>query len=598
MLMKYPKEYLEEIKSRLKVSTVVSRSVNLKKRGKEFIGISPFTNEKTPSFTVNDQKGFYHCFSSHEHGNIFDFLMKTANMKFGEAVRTLAAEAGLPIYKFTKLDEEKEKKWQTYSKILEQYKIYYHNEFKNKKSQELQSYISKRGLTDKEINEFKIGFVPEKAVFFDKLKNDFSETNILNSGLFYFDEKKNKHVERFRERLIFPINGLSGSTIAFGGRSISNKKLAKYINSPETLFFKKGNSLFNLDRVKHFSAKHDEVFLVEGYMDVITLTKYGIINVVSNLGTALTERQIETIWRFFNHIVICFDGDKSGINAAIRAADRLLSSIKPNFKISFLFLPDNQDPDNFVRENGKEYFLTYANKKISIYDLIWNHHYKNIDINQPSSLAQLDKILRDQTNKIKDHTVQKYTKEFFLNKLSRLTPLTNKRKKINFTTYREAHPLSLTKKIFLKKKNYEEVELKEFSVLYLILNNLNVFEKKIELLSELKLYTKICIEFLNEIINVLSADKIYEKQFIEEKFKQPKYSNLIDDINTFAPVKFIAEIKENENEMLLIFEEITNDLKKFELNQKISILEKKMIEDMNETTYKELLDLKRQANNG
>ena len=286
------------------------------------------------------------------------------------------------------------------------------------------------------------------------------------------------------------------------------------------------------------------------------------------------------------------------INAAIRAADRLLSSIKPNFKISFLFLPDNQDPDNFVRENGKEYFLTYANKKISIYDLIWNHHYKNIDINQPSSLAQLDNTLRDQSNKIKDATVQKYTKEFFLNKLSRLTPLTNKRGKINFKIYREAHPLNLTKEIFLKKKNYEEVELKEFSVLYLILNNLNVFEKKIELLSELKLYTKICIEFLNEIINVLSADKIYEKQFIEEKFKQPKYSNLIDDINTFAPVKFIAEIKENENEMLLIFEEITNDLKKFELNQKISILEKKMIEDMNETTYKELLDLKRQANNG
>ena len=143
--MKYPKEYIEQIKSRLKVSTVVGRSVNLKKRGKEFIGISPFTNEKTPSFTVNDQKGFYHCFSSNEHGNIFDFLMKTASMNFGEAVRTLAVEAGLPIYKFTKLDEEREKKWQIYSKILEKYKSYYHNELKNNKSKELESYLYKRG---------------------------------------------------------------------------------------------------------------------------------------------------------------------------------------------------------------------------------------------------------------------------------------------------------------------------------------------------------------------------------------------------------------------------------------------------------------------
>ena len=596
--MKYPKEYLEEIKSRLKVSTVVSRSVNLKKRGKEFIGISPFTNEKTPSFTVNDQKGFYHCFSSQEHGNIFDFLMKTANMKFGEAVRTLAADAGLPIYKFSKLDEEREKKWQVYSKILEKYKSYYHNELKNKKSEELKSYLGKRGLTNKEIDYFQIGFVPKEAVFFDNLKDNFSESDILDSGLFYFNEKNKKYVERFRDRLIFPINGLTGSTIAFGGRIISNQKMAKYINSPETLFFKKGNSLFNLDRTRYSSANHDEVFLVEGYMDVITLTKYGILNTIANLGTALTEKQIETAWRFFNHIIICFDGDQGGVNAAIRAADRLLSIIKPDFKISFLFLPENKDPDNFITEKGKNYFLTYANKKISIYNLIWNHYYRDIDTNQPSSLAQLDKILKNQSNKIKDETVRKYTKEFFLNKLNQLTPLTNKKQKINFRLYREAQPLSSTKEIFFKKKNYKEVELKEFSILYLIINNLNVFERKIELLSEVKLYTEICVEFLSKIIDFLTSNKIYETNTFKEKFKQTKYLNLIDNINVFAPVKFIIEAKKDDNEMLLIFEEINNDLKKFELNQKIDNLEKKMIKDMNEETYKKLLDLKRLANNG
>ena len=389
-------------------------------------------------------------------------------------------------------------------------------------------------------------------------------------------KKNNKYIERFRERIIFPINGLSGSTIAFGGRIISNQKLAKYINSPETSFFKKGNLLFNLERAKQFSSSHDEIFLVEGYMDVISLTKHEILNTVANLGTALTERQVETIWRFFNHIIVCFDGDQGGVNAAIRAADRLLNIIKPNLKISFLFLPSNQDPDKFISENGKEYFLSYSAKKISIYELIWNHHYNNIDINLPSSLAQLDKILRDQSNKIKDNTVKKYTTEFFLNKLSRLTPLTNRKQKINFKLYREAHPLSLTKEIFLKKKNYEEVELKEFSLLYLIINNLNVFEKKIELLLELQLYTKICIEFLNKIIDFISSSGNFDTIFFKENFKRTKYFSLIKEINAFAPVKFITEIKRDENKLLLIFEEIVQDLKKFEVNKKIHNLEKKI----------------------
>ena len=391
---------------------------------------------------------------------------------------------------------------------------------------------------------------------------------------------------------------MTGSTIAFGGRIISNQKSAKYINSPETLFFKKGNSLFNLDKSRHSSASHDEVFLVEGYMDVITLTKFGIINTVANLGTALTERQVETAWRFFNHIIICFDGDQGGVNAAVRAADRLLSIIKPNLKISFLFLPKNKDPDNFITENGKDYFLSYVNKKISIYDLIWNQYYGDIDINQPSSLAQLDKVLKNQSNKVKNEIVRKYTKEFFLNKLNRLTPLTNKKQKINSRLYREAQPLNSTKEIFFKKKNYREVELKEFSILYLIINNLHVFEKRIELLSELKLYTEICVDFLNKIIDFLSSNKTFETNTLKEKFKQTKYLSLINDISALASVKFITEIKKNDDEILLIFDEINNDLKKFELNQKIDNLEKKMIQNMNEETYKELLDLKRQANNG
>ena len=182
--MKYPKEYLDEIKTRLKVSTVVSKSVALKKRGKEYVGLSPFKTEKTPSFTVNDEKGFYHCFSSAEHGNIFDFLMKTKNYKFGEAVRALASEAGVPPYRFTKQDEEKQKRWKTYSAILEKYTNLCHQELISGKNSTVLEYLNKRKLTKKEMIFFKIGYSPNKNDFFEELKKEFNEKQISYSGIY------------------------------------------------------------------------------------------------------------------------------------------------------------------------------------------------------------------------------------------------------------------------------------------------------------------------------------------------------------------------------------------------------------------------------
>ena len=242
--MKYPKEYLEEIKLRLKVSQVIGKSVKLKKRGKEYIGLSPFTNEKTPSFTINDEKGFYHCFSSGEHGNIFDFLMKTKNFKFGEAVRALAADAGMQPYRFTKQDEERQNRWKIYNTILEKYANFCHEQLISGKKTEIFEYLNnKRLITKKEIVFFKIGYASSDNDFFEQLKKDFDEKQILSSGIYYFDENKKKYVDRFRNRIIFPVKNLSGSVFALGGRSISKSKFAKYINSPETEFYKKGNNL-------------------------------------------------------------------------------------------------------------------------------------------------------------------------------------------------------------------------------------------------------------------------------------------------------------------------------------------------------------------
>ena len=280
--MKYPKEYLDEIKLRMKVSQVVGKSVKLKKRGKEFIGLSPFSSEKTPSFTVNDEKGFYHCFSSAEHGNIFDFLMKTKNYKFGEAVRVLASEAGMPPYRFTKQDEEKQNRWKIYNAILEKYVNFCHEELVSGKYPEVIEYLNKRKMTRKEIIFFKIGYSSSKKDFYDQLKNEFDEKQISSSGIYYFDENKKKYVDRFKNRIIFPVKSLNGSVFALGGRALSKTTFAKYINSPETEFYKKGNNVYNINSAKEFREKNEEVFVVEGYMDVVNLHKFGIKNVVAN----------------------------------------------------------------------------------------------------------------------------------------------------------------------------------------------------------------------------------------------------------------------------------------------------------------------------
>ena len=260
--MKYPKEYLDEIKTRLKVSTVVSKVVSLKKRGKEYVGLSPFKNEKTPSFTVNDEKEFYHCFATSEHGNIFDFVMKTQNLRFGEAVRFLANLAGMQPYMFTKQDVEREKKWKEYVSIFHRYVEFYHNELlKNEIHINVREYLKKRFISKDQVKKFKIGYIEKNSNFFEKLKKDFSTESLLTTGLFYLDEKKKIYVERFRGRLIFPINNISSQPIALGGRIIeSSDYLAKYINSPETLFFKKGLNLYNLDLARKLSNKSDQIF--------------------------------------------------------------------------------------------------------------------------------------------------------------------------------------------------------------------------------------------------------------------------------------------------------------------------------------------------
>ncbi len=587
--MKYPKEYLDEIRTRLKVSTVVSKTVKLKKRGKEFVGLSPFKTEKTPSFTVNDEKEFYHCFSTSEHGNIFDFVMKTQNLRFGEAVKMLSNLAGMQPYTFSKQDEERESQWKLYKSICNNFSEFYENElFKNENSIMAKNYLKERGLSGIDVKNFNLGFVTEDLDYYETLKKDYDESTIKETGLFYFDEKRKKHISRFRNRIIFPIKNISGNIIGFGGRIINeSKNLAKYINSPETLFFKKGSNLYNLDKARKLSNKLEDVYLVEGYMDVIGLSKNGIENTVANLGTALTSKQIQILNQFFNHIIICFDGDQSGYKAAIRAAENIIDELKPDKKISFLLLENNLDPDNYVNKFGKDKFLEISEKKSKPIHKFIFEHYISLTTESPSSKAIFEKKLREIATNIKDSFVKKYTLEYFLEKVSELTPNINSKFSKNYI--KSPKSLAKTKNYYNETKSLKSFEIKEFSFLYTLLSKPKLIYENIHLIENVKLYSdenrQLFAEILNQSQNLLNLDV--------QKLNVDK--NLVNRVMNYASVKHIILKNFNDDQKILeIFTEIIQDLKNYELEQRISELESKFSKDMSESTFNEIKELKKQ----
>jgi len=593
--MKYPKEYLDEIKLRLKVSQVIGKTVQLKKRGKEFVGLSPFKNEKSPSFTVNDEKEFYHCFSSGEHGNIFDFLMKIKSIGFGEAVRTLAAEAGMQPYRFSNFDQKKDLRFQTYKKIFKEYLNYSHQQLFSSNNKEALDYLSKRSLKKNTIEEFQLGYVPWQNNFYEELLKKFSAEEINLTGLYYKNDKTGKYIDRFNSRILFPVNNITGDTIAFGGRIIREGKLAKYINSPETEFYKKGNMIFNLDKAKNSRSETDEVLIVEGYMDVLSVYTSGVRNVIANSGTALTERQISLIWKFFSNPIICLDGDESGQKAALRIAEKLFPLINEKNKIYFSIMPDGTDPDDYIKNNGKDGLLNLLKEKKIIQSFIWNYHISKIDQNNPYEISKFEKEIKNLSYSIQDETLKKYVLEDFLEKIKKLTPIQSSRNNYRFTPYkkqRDYQILKETKLLHQKRKNLSRIQIIEFSILYIILNFLEIASKKLEKLSEIEFLSEKNESLKNAITTYLIEGD--DKKVISEKIKTG-YKKIIEEINENSNIQIIIKHKNNEG-VSNFLEELIQDHKDQNNLRKIESLEQKLINNLDENSYSELIKLKSQLN--
>ncbi len=588
-MMKYPKNYLDEIKLRLKVSQVVGKTVKLRRRGKEFVGLSPFTSEKTPSFTVSDEKGFYHCFSSGEHGNIFDFLMKTQSIKFGEAVRQLASEAGMKEYRFSNFDVEKEKRYQVYKSILKDFAEYHSKILMDKNSEGLK-YLQTRSISNHIVSEFQLGYVPNNSDYYNQLIKKYSEKDILQSGLFYKNEKYNKFINRFNSRIIFPIKSITGEIIAFGGRIIKSDKLAKYINSPETEFYKKGRHIFNLDKAKSTPNRSEQVIIVEGYMDVISIYSSGIKNVVSNSGTALTENQINLIWNFFSYPIVCLDGDLSGQKASLRIAENLIQFIKDDKKIGFVSLPNGMDPDDFIKEKGKSSLEEALKNNLSIDEFIWRIYLNSLNKKDPFAISKFEKKFRSLCYSIQDQTLKKHILEYYLEKIKNLTPLQKYskfyRKQDNYKALNE------TKKILFSKEHLTKEEIKEYSILYVMFNYPEIISPRLEIFKEIEFSSKKSNGIKNIILNLISKNEFNESNKIKMKNEFPDYVN---DINQNSVIRNIFK-KKNDEQKIELLNEILRELNEIKFSKKIDILEEKLIKQFDEKSYSDLIQLKSRVN--
>ena len=420
--MPFDPSFLDEIRARLPVSQVVARKVQLKRAGREFKGLSPFKDEKTPSFTVNDQKGFYHCFASGEHGDIFKFVMQTEGLSFPEAVERLAGEAGVPMpvrQPPTPEMERRRSERERLHDLLTHASNWYQAQLTSGAGREARSYLDGRGLTHGTIKRFQIGFAPNdrNALKQELARCGFTDREMALSGMAVHGEDIAVPYDRFRGRIMFPIHDLKGRVIAFGGRALDPNVPAKYLNSPETPLFHKGAILYNAAGARQAIYDRGEAIVVEGYMDVVALAQAGFGNAVAPLGTALTELQIKLLWRMAEEPLLCFDGDAAGMRAAFRAIDTVIPHLTPGRSLRFAFLPDGMDPDDLVRAEGPDAFRRVLAQARPLADVLWEREWADGNWHTPERRAALEKQIHQIVARIADQSVRSHYQRAMRDKL-------------------------------------------------------------------------------------------------------------------------------------------------------------------------------------
>jgi DNA primase len=420
--MRFPPQFLDELRARLPVSDVVGRRVKLKKSGREWKGLSPFNKEKTPSFFVNDQKAMWFDFSSGKNGNIFDFLMLTEGVSFPEAVERLANVAGVPLPVMTREAAAHEERRKTLHDIVELAAEFFQSTLASRHGARGRGYLLDRGLHAATQLKFRIGYAPgEQYALKEHLgAAKVSAEDMIEAGLLVAGEDIPVPYDRFRDRVMFPISDWRGRVIAFGGRALDKDVSAKYLNSPETPLFHKGATLYNIANARKAAHEGSRLIAVEGYIDVIAMVTAGFEATVAPLGTALTTDQLALMWRLADEPILCFDGDEAGRRAAYRAIDIALPLLKPGKSLKFASLPDGQDPDDLARSGGREAVEDVLGAARPLAHMLWARESEAGPSDTPERRAALEARIGEITGTIADEAVRRYYKQDFSARLRQM----------------------------------------------------------------------------------------------------------------------------------------------------------------------------------
>ncbi|MDX1780592.1 MAG: DNA primase [Thalassovita sp.] len=411
--MSLPPGFLDELRNRISLSQVVGRKVMWDTRksnqGKgDMWAPCPFHQEKSASFHVDDRKGYYYCFGCHAKGDAITFVRETENVEFMEAVEILAREAGMPIPKRDPQAQQKADRRSQLAEVMDMAVQFYRLQLKRGGAEAARAYLDRRGLKPETLDRFEIGFAPEGwQNLWDHLRGKgVEEALIIGAGLAKPSNKGKKPYDTFRNRIMFPIRDPRGRCIAFGGRAMDPNDNAKYLNSPETELFDKGHSLYNHGPAREAAGKGQPLIVAEGYMDVIALSEAGFGATVAPLGTAITESQLQLLWRIAAEPVIALDGDTAGLRAAMRVIDLALPLLEAGKSLRFALMPEGKDPDDLIRAEGPAAMQKLLDEAIPMVDLLWRRETEGQTFDSPERKAALDKALRDKIKLIRDPSIR------------------------------------------------------------------------------------------------------------------------------------------------------------------------------------------------
>ena len=588
--MSLPPGFLEELRARISVSQVVGRKVSwdMKKSNQskgDMWAPCPFHQEKTASFHVDDRKGFYYCFGCHAKGDAISFVKETENVNFIEAVEILAKEAGLQMPQQDPLAKEKSSYRDELFKIMELSVRFYQRSLSSAKGERAREYIKSRQLTSKIIDDFELGFAANNRTdLFDYLSDkNIPEQHIIDTGMCLRPDDGGTVYDRFRDRIMYPIRDSRGRCIAFGGRAMSKNARAKYLNSPETKLFDKGRSLYNFSTARAALNSQSSLIVAEGYMDVIALSQANFKASVAPLGTAITKDQLTLIWRISPEPVIALDGDRAGIGAAYRLVDVALPLIETGKTIKFALMPEGYDPDDLIKERGRDAMQNFVDQSISLADLLWRRETDGFSFNNPEARADLDKRLDLALSNIRDRQLKYHYQQHF--KDLKWDAFTKKSGKKSSAIQDNTSARTAVKGSFIAnsdKKNF--ISLKEKVILAILVKYPNLIERNKEKLMAMEWIYKDHVLIVDEILNNghLGHEEILEN--LQNKFGDKLIEKLLRQ-NHVQIIPCLGTKNDPEQAALILSDEISKLEMQRGLDAELEEVVNSPAEELDETAF-------------